>query len=122
MTAISGKTTIYFAGESEDDEALLHELLPKASTIAALVNPTFPGSDNQTRQLQEAAGTLGLQLHVLHASNEHEINTAFTDLARLQAKGLVVGNDPVFTAPGANKSPRQRSVTPCPQSMSFARS
>ena len=77
---------------------LLHELLPKASTIAALVNPTFPGSDNQTRQLREAAGTLGLQLHVLHASNEHEINTAFTDLARLQAKGLVVGNDPVFTA------------------------
>jgi putative ABC transport system substrate-binding protein len=77
---------------------LLRELLPKARTIAALVNPTFPGSNNQMRELQEAAGTLGLQLHVLHASNEHDINTAFTDLSRLQVDGLVIGNDPFFTA------------------------
>jgi len=77
---------------------LLHEMLPKAGTIAALVNPTFPGSDIQTRDLQVAASTLGLQLHILHASTEHEINTAFTDLTRLQASGLVIGNDPFFNA------------------------
>ena len=77
---------------------LLHELLPNAGTIAALVNPTFPGSDDQTRELQEAAGTLGLKLHVLQASTEHDINTAFTDLTRQQASGLVIGNDPSFTA------------------------
>src|SRR6516165_2414511 len=67
---------------------MLHELLPKAGTIAALVNPTFPGSDIQTRDLQSAASALGLQLHVLYASTERDINTVFTDLTRLQANGL----------------------------------
>jgi len=77
---------------------LLHELLPKAGTIAALVNPTFPGSDIQARDLQAAASTLGLKLHILHASTERDINTAFATLARLQASGLVIGNDPFFTS------------------------
>src|SRR5215813_5650981 len=73
---------------------LLHELLPRADTIAALVNPTFPGTDIQTRDLQAAASALGLQLHVLHASTERDINTVLTNLTRLQASGLVIGNDP----------------------------
>jgi putative tryptophan/tyrosine transport system substrate-binding protein len=77
---------------------LLHELLPKAGTIAALVNPTFPGSDIQARDLQTAASTLGLRLHVLYASTEHDINTAFAALVRLQANGLVIANDPFFTS------------------------
>jgi putative ABC transport system substrate-binding protein len=77
---------------------LLHELLPKAGTIAVLVNPTFPGSDIQTRDLQSAASALGLQLHVLYASTERDINTIFTDLTRLQANGLVIGNDPFFNS------------------------
>ena len=64
---------------------LLHELLPKADTIAALVNPTFPGSDIQARDLQSAAGTLMLRLHILHASTERDINAAFATLARLTA-------------------------------------
>jgi putative tryptophan/tyrosine transport system substrate-binding protein len=77
---------------------LLHELLPKADTIAVLVNPTFPGSDIQTRDLQSAASALGLQLHVLYASTERDIDTVFTDLTRLQANGLVIGNDPFFNS------------------------
>jgi putative ABC transport system substrate-binding protein len=77
---------------------LLHELLPTARSIAALVNPTFPGSDFQTKDLQAAASTLGLQLHILHASTERNINTAFANLAQLQASGLVIGNDPFFTS------------------------
>src|SRR5262249_51042629 len=75
---------------------LLHELLPKAGTIAVLVNPTFPGSDIQTRDLQSAASALGLQLHILYASTDRDINKVFTDLTRLQANGLVIGNDPFF--------------------------
>src|SRR5437764_4725820 len=71
---------------------LLHELLPKGGAIAALVNPTFPSSDIQARDLQAAASTLGLKLHILHASTERDINTAFATLARLQASGLVIGN------------------------------
>jgi putative ABC transport system substrate-binding protein len=77
---------------------LLREVLPQAGTMAALVNPTFPGSDIQARDLQAAASTLGLQLHILHASTEREINTVFERLARLQASGLVIGNDPFFNA------------------------
>jgi putative tryptophan/tyrosine transport system substrate-binding protein len=77
---------------------LLHELLPQAGTIAALVNPTFPGSDVQTRDLQAAASALGLQLHIVHASTERDINTVFANLIRLQASGLVIGNDPFFNS------------------------
>jgi putative tryptophan/tyrosine transport system substrate-binding protein len=77
---------------------LLHELLPKAGTIAALVNPTFPGSDIQARDLQAAASMLGLQLQVVHASTEREIDTAFANLSGLQASGLVIGNDPFFNS------------------------
>ena len=75
---------------------LLHELLPKAGAVAALVNPTFPGSDTQARELQAAASELRRQLHVLHASTQRDIDTAFASLARLQASGLVIGNDPFF--------------------------
>jgi putative ABC transport system substrate-binding protein len=77
---------------------LLHELLPKAGALAALVNPTFPGSDIISKHLQAAASTLGLQLHILHASTQRDIDTVFTTLARLQASGLVIGNDPFFTS------------------------
>ena len=53
---------------------LLHELVPTATIIALLVNPTNPTvAEPTTRDLQAAARTLGLQLHVLHASTEHEI-------------------------------------------------
>jgi len=77
---------------------LLHELLPKAGALAALVNPTFPGSDIISKHLQAAASTLGLQLHILHASTQRDIDAVFTTLARLQASGLVIGNDPFFTS------------------------
>jgi putative ABC transport system substrate-binding protein len=77
---------------------LLHELLPKAETIAALINPTFPGNEIQARELQAAARTLGLQVHVLHASTDQDITTAFANVDRLQANGLVIGNDPFFSS------------------------
>jgi putative tryptophan/tyrosine transport system substrate-binding protein len=48
--------------------------------------------------LQAAASALGLQLHVLHASTERDINTVFANLTRLQASGLVIGNDPFFNS------------------------
>ena len=77
---------------------LLHELLPKAGTLAALVNPTFPGSDIISKHFQAAASALGLQLHILHASTQRDIDTVFTTLAGLQASGLVIGNDPFFNS------------------------
>jgi putative tryptophan/tyrosine transport system substrate-binding protein len=75
---------------------LLHELVPTATTIALLVNPTNPNAETVTRDLQAAARARGLRSHVLHASNEREIDSAFATLARLRADGLVIGSDVFF--------------------------
>ena len=78
---------------------LLHELVPTATIIAGLVNPTDPVlTEPETRDLQAAARTLGLTLHVLHASTEQEIDTAFMTLVQLRAGGLVIGADPYFNS------------------------
>jgi putative ABC transport system substrate-binding protein len=75
---------------------LAHELVPEATTIALLVNPTNPNAATQLRNLQAAARTLGLQLHVLHASNELDFDPIFATIAQLRAKALVIGTDGFF--------------------------
>jgi putative tryptophan/tyrosine transport system substrate-binding protein len=78
---------------------VLHELVPTATIIAGLVNPTNPlGAETETRDLQAAARTLGLTLQVLHASSEQEIDTAFTTLVQLRAGALVIGTDALFNS------------------------
>ena len=70
---------------------LLRELLPAATSVALLVNPTNPiSTENQTRDLQSAARALGLQLHVLHASHERDFETVFASLAQLRADAIVI--------------------------------
>ena len=86
-----------FSGELEAKRLeMLHELIPAAAEIAMLVNPNFPGSDTQLRDAQKAARTLGLQLHVLSASNERDFDTAFATLVQRRAGALVVGADAFF--------------------------
>jgi putative ABC transport system substrate-binding protein len=75
---------------------LLHELVPTASIMALLVNPTNPNAVTQTKDLQAAARTLGLKLHVLHASSEPDFEAVFTALAGLRAGALVIGADGLF--------------------------
>ena len=75
---------------------LLHELVPTATIIAALINPASPTAEALTSDLHSAARTLGLQLHVLHARTEREIDTVFRTLAQLRAGGLVIGSDGFF--------------------------
>ena len=75
---------------------LLHEVVPTAANIALLVNPTNPAAERQSRDLQAAARALGLQLHVLKASTEHDFDTTFATLARLRADGLVIAGDGLF--------------------------
>jgi putative ABC transport system substrate-binding protein len=75
---------------------LMHEMVPMATNIALLVNPTNPNS--VPTSLQAAAGTLGLQLHVLHASTEGDFDTVFATAAQLRAGALVIGTDPFFTS------------------------
>jgi putative ABC transport system substrate-binding protein len=77
---------------------LLSELVPRAGVIALLVNPTnSTNTERVIRDVQEAAPTKGLQLHVLKASSESEIDTAFASLVQLHADALVVAADPFLS-------------------------
>jgi len=76
---------------------LLHEMIPAANIVAALVHPNTPAAETQSTDLQTAARSLGLKVHVLHASTERDLDTVFATLVQLRAGGLVVGNDPFFT-------------------------
>jgi putative ABC transport system substrate-binding protein len=74
---------------------LLHELLRTATVVAMLVNPTNPvPTEPETRGVLDAGRSLGLQLHVLNASTESEIDTAFRTLVELRAGALIVSVDP----------------------------
>ena len=76
---------------------LLHELAPKATAMALLVNPTSPDlADADAKEQRAAASTLGVQLHVLHASAEQDLDTVFAKLVELQVGGLVIGTDSLF--------------------------
>jgi putative ABC transport system substrate-binding protein len=72
---------------------LLHELLRTATVVAMLVNPTTPLTEPETRGVRDAAHSLGLQLHVLNASTEGEIDQAFRSLVALRVGALVVSVD-----------------------------
>jgi putative ABC transport system substrate-binding protein len=73
---------------------LLHELVPMATTLALLINPTSPVlAEPELRNVEATARTLGVQLHVLHASTEHDFDTVFETLVQLRAGGLVIGPD-----------------------------
>jgi ABC-type uncharacterized transport system substrate-binding protein len=78
---------------------VLHELAPTARIIALLVNPAHAElAGAQLRDVQAAARALALQVHVLHASSEAEIEAAFARLPRLSAGGLMIGSDAFFTS------------------------
>jgi len=78
---------------------LMHELVPSATVMALLINPTTPGlAEPTTKAVQAAARTLGLELHVLHASTESDFDVVFAKLIQLKAGGLVIGPDPFFNS------------------------
>jgi putative tryptophan/tyrosine transport system substrate-binding protein len=78
---------------------LLHELVPTATIVALLVNPSNTAlAETITKELEAAARTLGVQLHVLHASSERELDTAFAALVQLRAGALVIGADALFNS------------------------
>jgi putative tryptophan/tyrosine transport system substrate-binding protein len=77
---------------------LAHQLVPTATIMAVLVNPTNPNTEALVSDLQAAARALGLQLHVLHASTERDFDTVFATLVRLRPGALVIGADSFFVA------------------------
>jgi len=76
---------------------LLHESIPTVSTVALLINPRGAG-DETVKDVQSAAESLRLRLHVLHASSEAEIDAAFATLIQIGAGALAISPDPFFNA------------------------
>jgi putative ABC transport system substrate-binding protein len=75
---------------------LLRELVPQAREVAVLLNPRVPVIEHIVRDALQAARVQGMQLHILHASTESEIDAAFAALVQWQADALFVASDPLF--------------------------
>jgi ABC-type uncharacterized transport system substrate-binding protein len=73
---------------------LLRELLPQATTIGFLLNPNLPQSKSQASDVQDAARTLSLQVHILRASTDREIDSAFEAVGAQSIQALAVSADP----------------------------
>jgi putative tryptophan/tyrosine transport system substrate-binding protein len=92
---VTGVTTV--SAELEAKRlGLLRELVPAATSIAVLVNPTRPGVDVQLAQAQQAARVLGLPLHILQASSERDLDAVFVTLVQLRAGALMITADGLF--------------------------
>jgi putative tryptophan/tyrosine transport system substrate-binding protein len=92
VTGVSFLSTTIMAKRLE----LLHEAVPSASVIAALINPTNANAQIDQAQLEKAAHDLNLELQIHSASKETEIDEAFSRLAQTSAKALVVEGDTLF--------------------------
>ena len=78
---------------------LMHELLPSVTSMALLVNPAVPATaEPVSRSSQAAAQALGLALHIVHASNDRDLDAVFERLIQLRVGALVIGPDNVFTS------------------------
>ena len=78
---------------------LLRELVPTTTTMALLINPTNRvAAERESRDLEAAARSFGLQLHVLNASTEREFHSIFASLLPLRADALIIGSDLFFTS------------------------
>src|SRR4051794_15218493 len=93
VTGISFISTDLMAKRFE----LLSELVPQARMIALLVNPSSSGTERMVRDVQQAAAAMAVELLVLNASTEGEIDAAFATLRQHQAGGLLVGADPFLS-------------------------
>ena len=77
---------------------LLRELVPNASTIGILVNPNFPGTAAEVADGQAAARAGGMELQIIHASNDDELEAAFADMEKRRIGALVVSGDIFFNS------------------------
>jgi putative tryptophan/tyrosine transport system substrate-binding protein len=77
---------------------LLHEMVPNVTNLGVLLNPNFPDAKEQLREVQHAAETTRLQIHILNASNIQEIDSAFDTFAQIRPGALLVGTDPFFVS------------------------
>ena len=73
---------------------LARQLVPNATVIAMLINPTFPTASAEAREVQDAARSLGTEINVLNGSTESEIDVAFTTIVEQKNGALIIGTDP----------------------------
>jgi putative ABC transport system substrate-binding protein len=86
-----------FIGETEAKRIdLLRQLVPTATTLVVLMNPKTADAETQLSEVQAAGRALQQQIEIVNASNELEIDMAFTALAQRKISGLLVGADPFF--------------------------
>jgi len=77
---------------------LLHEMVPKATAVGVLINPDNASAESEAEQVQTAGRSLGLQLHVRNASNDHDLVAAVESLVQAGARALMAAADPFFAA------------------------
>ena len=94
VTGVSFLSTTIMAKRLE----LLHEAVPSVAVVAALINPTNTNATTDASELQRAARNLGLQLHILNASSEIEVDGVFSSLVQLSAGALVIEGDALLAA------------------------
>jgi putative ABC transport system substrate-binding protein len=91
---LTGATTLTLGPKRLE---LLHQMVPSATAIALLVNPTSPNlAEAQSRDLEVPARALGLRIHTLHASADRDFDIAFATMAELRVGGLLVSSDSFF--------------------------
>ena len=76
---------------------LLQEVSPNVAVIAMLLNPKSLDYENQVRDVQTAARSIGQQIVILNASSEHDIENAFATIVQQRVGAVLVGSDPFFT-------------------------
>lgn len=79
---------------------LLHELVPRATVLAVLINPGQPVASDQVSQVAEAARSLGVQVRIVNVSSEPDLEPAFATCGQLRVGGLLVTSDPFFDSKG----------------------
>jgi putative ABC transport system substrate-binding protein len=77
---------------------LLHDLAPTTSVFAYLVNPNFPSTAINTKEVEDAARLLGLKVVLLKASSKSDIDAAFASIREKRISALLVGSDPFFNS------------------------
>jgi putative tryptophan/tyrosine transport system substrate-binding protein len=97
---------------------LLHELVPQSTTIGFLLNPNFPSAEDQSKDMQEAARAIGLQIHLLRANTDREIEAAFETVAQHRIAALAVAASPSSTHAATRLWPWRRA-TLCPRCIIF---
>ena len=78
---------------------VIHELISKATVLGLLINPADPSlAEPQIKDFEAAAKAVGVELHVVNARNDDELENAFVDLSQMHIGGLIISTDPFFTS------------------------